>query len=427
MKTDHGSRWVVAAAGLCLQMALGTVYAWSYFQKPVMDAYGWKNVDVMWIFSLAICFLGLAAAVGGMLMVRVGPFRLALAGAFLYGCGYLLAAQALALKSLPLLYVGFGMMGGMGLGLGYVTPVATVAKWFPDKKGFVTGMVIMGFGLGALFMSKVMAPVLMRIFAGDLVQVFRFAGIALLAIGMPSAACMRNPPAGFTASGMTGVPAVPPHERLWVPDHVLGTLCSSRFFRMWLLLFLNTSAGIMFVGLQSPMLQDMLLRSGRPMTGVQLAQAGATLIAVSSIFNGVGRFFWGGLSDHIGRTRTFLLIFSTQAVVFLALIWTPSPWLFSILVCYVLLCYGGGFGTMPSYVGDVFGVRMMPVIYGAILTAWSAAGIVGPPWAAFLTDRFAGAAPVYTYSSGAVLLVLGFLITLTLDDRPLGSRLPAGS
>lgn len=416
MTPHRSTRWGIAVAGTVLQVALGTVYAWSYFQKPVMSAYGWKNVEVMWIFSLAICALGLAAAAGGMLMARLGPATLALSGALLYGSGYLLAAEALSAKSLPLLYIGFGVIGGIGLGLGYVTPVATVVKWFPDKKGFISGMVIMGFGLGALLMSKVIAPSLMAIHDGDLVPVFRCAGGVLLALGLPAAACMRNPPDGFRPPSAGNRP-VPSGETPPTVAHAGHALRSGRFARMWLLLFLNTSAGIMFIGLQSPMLQDLLLRGGSKLHAAALAAIGATLIGVSSLFNGIGRFFWGGISDKIGRTNAFRLIFATQMVIFIALAWTVNPWVFGILVCYVMLCYGGGFGTMPSYVGDVFGTRMMPVVYGVILTAWSAAGIVGPQLAAFLKDRFGEAAPAYTYYCGAALLLAGLLTSLTLDDR----------
>jgi OFA family oxalate/formate antiporter-like MFS transporter len=252
---------------------------------------------------------------------------------------------------------------------------------------------------------------------GDLVRVFRYAGAVLLIVGLPAAACLRNPPDTFAPPAVPGrapaIAAPAPAAEL----HAGRALRSGRFARMWLLLFLNTSAGIMFIGLQSPMLQDLLVRRGTGLDATALAGIGATLIGISSIFNGIGRFLWGGISDKIGRTRAFRLIFATQLAVFVALVWTTNPWLFGILVCYVLLCYGGGFGTMPSYVGDVFGTRMMPLVYGAILTAWSAAGIVGPQLAAFFKDRFSASAPTYTYCCGAALLLAGLLTSLTLDDR----------
>ncbi len=166
------NRWRIAIFGTLLQVCLGTVYAWSFFQKPLVQTYGWSNSQAAWAFSTAICFLGLAAAWGGMNLAKIGPRKLAMAGGVLFGVGYLIASVALNMHSLILLYVGYGIIGGCGLGLGYVTPVATAAKWFPDKKGFVTGMVVMGFGFGALVMSKVIAPILMDMFNNNLVQVF---------------------------------------------------------------------------------------------------------------------------------------------------------------------------------------------------------------------------------------------------------------
>lgn len=411
MGQGGSSRWLVAVMGTLLQVVLGTVYAWSYFQNPIMQAYGWKNVQVMWIFSIAICSLGLAAAVGGLLLGRLGPLRLALAGALLYGGGYLLGGWALSLKSLPLLYLGFGVVGGSGLGLGYVTPVATAAKWFPDKKGFITGMVIMGFGLGALLMSKAIAPALMALCDGNLVHVFWCSGGLLLLIGVPAASFMRNPPSGLSTDAHRAASELPSRACIG------KVLLSGRFARMWLLLFLNTSAGIMFISLQSPMLQDLLRRGGSALDAAALAGIGATLIGVSSLFNGIGRFFWGGISDKIGRTNAFRIIFATQIVIFMALIWTSNPWLFGVLVCYVMLCYGGGFGTMPSYVADTFGAGMMPIAYGSVLTGWSMAGIAGPQLAAFLKDHFGAAAASWTYTCGALLLLTGLVIALTLDDR----------
>ncbi len=410
--------------GTVLQICLGTVYAWSYFQKPVMVEFGWNNTQVMWIFSLAICMLGLAAAWGGINLAKFGPRKLALAGAILYGSGYLLAALAMHVKSLPLFYLSYGLIGGVGLGLGYVTPVATSAKWFPDRKGFITGMVVMGFGLGALVMSKVIAPTLMEMTGKNLTQVFLYTGVILLVLGVAAASFMQNPPAGFVPAGY--VPPASSASSQAADDALTAKDCilSGRFWFIWLFFFSNICAGIMFIGMQSPMLQD-LLKVTAKYTGMDesaakaaLAGAGATLIAISSIFNGVGRFFWGGLSDKIGRVNTFRIILGTQVAVFAVLIIVKSPLLFGVLVCYVLLCYGGGFGTAPSTVLTVFGARLMPVVYGTLLTAWSTAGIVGPQVAARIKDLSPDKAPLYTFSVGAAILLFGLVWTCFVNDAP---------
>ncbi len=415
-------RWLVAIMGTLLQVCLGTVYAWSFFQKPVMAANNWTNSQAAWAFSLAIFFLGVAAAWGGINLPKFGPRKLAMTGGFLFGCGYLIGAYALSIKSIPLLYAGYGVIGGIGLGLGYVTPVATAAKWFPDKKGFITGMVVMGFGFGALVMSKILAPIFMAKFSGNLPQVFSSIGIIMLILTLPAGYFLVNPPAGFVPTGYTPQGTASTQA---TQDAITAKQCifSGKFLMMWVVFFFNIIAGIMFIGFQSPMLQDLLKKSLDPATLTDpkviasLAASGATLIAVSSIFNGVGRFFWGGLSDKIGRVQTFRLILGSQFIVFIALMFVNTPIVFGVLVCYILLCYGGGFGSMPSFVLDVFGPKRMPVVYGTILTAWGCGGIVGPQIVAFLKDNYAAQAAQYTFIIASVLLLLGLFITFGLGNK----------
>ena len=416
------NRWLIACMGTLLQVALGTVYAWSFFQKPVMTACHWSNTQAAGAFSLAIFFLGLAAAWGGINLPRFGPQRLAMTGGALFGVGYLLGAYALARHSVPLFYLGYGMIGGIGLGLGYVTPVATAAKWFPDRKGTVTGMVVMGFGFGALVMSKLLAPALMLWTGGNLVTVFTALGLVMIVVTLPAGYCLVNPPAGYLPEGFVAPAEVMGKDGLTTMTPRDG-LFSWRFLLMWIVFFLNINVGIMFISFQSPLLQDLLKRTmdgalvGQPQVIAGLAASGATLIAISSLFNGIGRFFWGGLSDRIGRAMTFRLILGSQLPVFIALIYVTNPVVFSVLVCYVLLCYGGGFGTMPSFVQEVFGSKLMPVIYGVILTAWGFAGVTGPQIVAFLKDHAPKDAAHFAFAIAAGMLLTGVVITLFLNDR----------
>jgi OFA family oxalate/formate antiporter-like MFS transporter len=414
---SDSKRWWIALSGTCLQVCLGSVYAWSYFQIPLMARYHWSNTQVCWVFSLAICFLGLAAAWGGINLEKYGPRRLASLGGLLFGGGTLIAALALHLESLVLLYLGYGIVGGVGLGLGYVTPVATVAKWFPDKKGFVTGMVVMGFGLGAMVMSKVLAPILMAVTGGNLVFVFSLLGLFFLVAAAGCGAVLCNPPGGFVPAGYSPpVPAVSPGGGEAVANRVV--LVSRRFVVMWGVFFCNIVAGIAVIGFQSPLLQELLKKENSSLSAASLVSAGATLIAVSSLFNGLGRFLWGGLSDRIGRVHVFRLMLATQGLAFLVLSKVETPWLFAVLVCYVLLCYGGGFGAMPAFVLDVFGGKRMPVVYGSILTAWSAAGIVGPQIVAWLKDHYGQQAGPMSFLIGAGFLIFGLALSWTLTDEP---------
>jgi OFA family oxalate/formate antiporter-like MFS transporter len=291
-------------------------------------------------------------------------------------------------------------------------------------------MVVMGFGLGALLMSKVLGETLLAAFMpavadADVAQAYRAAlpkvflasGLALGAVGACAAALLRNPPAGYLPPGY--VP--PPVERgaMAAAPKRSGVACvrSGAFALMWVVLFCNVAAGIMFIAFQAPLLEE-LLAAARPGTGVTaLAAAGALLVGASALCNGLGRLFWGGLSDRIGRANAFRLILATQIVAFALLIHVRDPWVFAALVCYVLLCYGGGFGTAPSLVADAFGSAQMPVVYGALLTAWSAAGLLGPQLAAYFRDHHAQAAAAYAFQSGIAILAVGLLAAFTLSAR----------
>lgn len=432
---SHPNRWLVAIMGTVLQVVLGTIYSWSYFQKPLMTYAGWNNQQVAWILSLAICFLGLSAAVGGVLLPKHGPRKLAVTGALLYALGWAISGFALTTKSLPLLYLGLGVCGGIGLGLGYVTPVATAAKWFPDRKGFITGMVVMGFGLGALVMSKLIGPILLDICAATengvtaiaWPTVFYYMAFVLGIPGVLAAYVLQNPPAGYSPPGWntTAAAAAAGNDETLSPAECIK---SSRFALMWFIFFCNITAGIMFIGFQSPLLQDLFKATDPSMTAAALAAAGGTLIAISSIFNGLGRFFWGGLSDKIGRVQTFRAILASQAVVFLAMTQISNPYLFGALVCYVMLCYGGGFGTAPSFVLTVFGNKVMGVVYGCLLTAWAMAGLVGPQVAAIVKDNLKddpSRAASLIFMIGAGFLMAGVLVSLLLSNKPFQRAVPA--
>jgi OFA family oxalate/formate antiporter-like MFS transporter len=436
-----GNRWLIAAMGTLLQLCLGTVYAWSYFQNPLMTQYDWSNAQVAWVFCIAICFLGIAAAWGGANLARFGPRKLAVTGALLFGIGYLVAAFALLAGSLPFLYLGYGVIGGIGLGLGYVTPVATVAKWFPDRKGLVTGMVVMGFGFGALFMSKVLAPAIVDYVGsreisksapfpiGGYSMVFTYLGIFLLVVSVFAASFLKNPPAGWTPARWT--PPAPKSGAAAIDDTVTAgaALGSARFAMMWLVFFCNIAAGIAIISFQSPLMQDLYRRLDPTLSAATLAAYGATLIAVSSLFNGAGRFFWGAVSDRLGRVQTFRLMLATEVLAFIALIFTTSPLVFGALICWILLCYGGGFGTMPSFVLDVFGPRLMAVVYGVILTAWSAAGIAGPQLFAGIKDRLPlDTAGAWSFFIAACILSLGLATSLLgLSNSPFRRKAPAAA
>ena len=411
-----GRRHVIVVVCTLLQLCLGTVYAWSFFQSLLVSQLGWTYIQTAYAFSITIFSLGIAAAWAGRALPRFGPRKLATLGSAMFAGGYVAAGTALEIESMALFYLGYGCVGGAGIGLGYVTPVATAAKWFPERKGLVTGTVIMGFGLGASVLSKGLAPYLLTLTAGDLAMVFTWLGIIFGCVLIPSSLLLANPPKGPEPSPAAKAIASDARQES-DPGSISASLYSSKFLIMWLVFFFNISAGISVISVQSQLFQD-VWRLGDPLAEPEtLAQYGATLIAVSSLFNGVGRLFWASLSDRFGRTRVFRILLASQMVVFGVLMSERDPWIFAALVCYILLCFGGGFATMPSFVSDVFGSKRMSAIYGTILTAWSAAGIFGPLYMGYLRDQYPDRFIIYCFLVGVLILGMGYVFSYLLNDE----------
>ncbi|MYD63307.1 MAG: OFA family MFS transporter [Gemmatimonadetes bacterium] len=410
-------RSVIALLCTLLQLCFGTVYAWSFFQTLLVRQLGWTFTETAWAFSIAIFSLGTSAAWAGATLPRFGPRKLAVAGSIMFSGGYMIASLALHLDFIPLFYLGYGVIGGAGIGLGYVTPVATAAKWFPDRKGLVTGIVVMGFGVGAFLLSKILAPFLVLRTESDLPLVFLWLGIVFACILLPSSFVLSDPK---TAA----IPAVADDDPMEFEDTVAPYLRSSEFVLMWIVFFCNIAAGISVISFQSELLQEVWGFADPSLEPMTLAEYGATLIAVSSLCNGVGRLFWGLLSDRIGRVGVFRILLASQMIVFGILMTERNPWIFSALVCYVLLCFGGGFATMPSFVLDVFGSKKMSTIYGAILTAWAAAGIFGPLYVGYLKDEYPDRAVIYCFLIGIFMLGLGYVFSYLLNDDHIRLRGP---
>lgn len=402
---NSGKRWFIAVMATLVHLCLGTVYAWSFFQKTVSETFGWSNSETAWAFSLAIFMLGVTASWGGQNLQKFGPRKLALIGAFLYAFGYIISYFALQNESLWLLYFGYGIVGGIGLGLAYVTPVATVSKWFPDKQGLVTGMVVMGFGLGALLMSKLLAPIFLEYFEKDLAKTFLAIGITLLVL-LPFFANFLNLPIEEKSTEISA-------EKLSATKEIL----SPNFIFIWLIFMFNVVAGMIFISFQSPLLQDLLKAENVNIDTATLEKSGATLIAISALFNGLGRFFWGSISDKLGRVTTFRLLLLIEMGVFASLIFIKSPVLFSVGVCLILLNYGGGFGVLPSLIKDFFGTKLMPIVYGAALTAWGVGGILGPQITAYMKDHFSENAGLYAYKVALVLIALGIGLSFFVKNK----------
>lgn len=403
------NRWHIAVMGACIHLLLGTVYAWSFFQNPISETYQWTQRETAWAFSISIFMLGVTAAWAGSKMNEIGVRKLACIGGILYALGYIISYFALAYTSLPLLYLGFGVIGGIGLGMAYVTPVATVASWFPDQQGLATGIVVMGFGLGAFVMSKLLAPFFLQWFDGDLAFSFLGIGIFLLLL-LPLFSLF------LYDNALTKDNNNDEAHRFDIKKYIF----SKNYVLIWLFFSINIIAGMIFIAFQSPLLQDILMDEGQNNISI-LEQKGATLIAVSAICNGIGRFFWGNISDRIGKIQAFRVLFLLELVVFIVLIFSRNSALFFIGVCVILLCYGGGFGILPSLIKEQFGMKMMATMYGITLIGWGIGGIVGPQIIAMLKDQNPDEAGFYSYFLGSILITIALLFSFLVKTKKISN------
>ncbi len=359
------NRWLIAVAAVIMQICLGAVYGWSVFVHPLMDLGHWTLTQVSLTFTLAIAFLGVGTVIGGLWLDRVGPRLVASVAGLLYGAGFLITTWAVNHGSLSWIYWGYGVMSGIGMGMGYICPVATITKWFPDRRGLMTGIAVMGYGAGALVMSPIAAR---RILAVGVAQTFFEFGIAYLIVVVLTAQTYVNPPEGWRPAGWEPRTAV--SRAASTRDYTVSEAMKTwRFWLLWIMLFLSVSAGIMIISQASPMAQQIV--------GIS-AVAASGIVGVISIFNAIGRVFWAWVSDYFGRANTYLTIYVIYAVMFFLLPHATAESAFTIIVAVIGLCYGGGFGVMPSFTADFFGARYMGGIYGWILLAWGAGAIPSP-------------------------------------------------
>jgi MFS family permease len=378
------NRWLVPPAALCIHLCIGEVYAFSVFNLPLTKLVGltkagpgdWSLADVGWIFSVAILFLGLASAFTGAWLDRAGPRKAMTVAAFCFGGGFIVASFGISLHNLPLVFLGYGVLGGCGLGIGYISPVRTLMTWFPDRPGMATGLAIMGFGGGAMIASP-LSVLLMHHFASatdlGVAPTFATLGVVYAVFMLIGAALVRVPAANWRPAGY--VPAAA-QSRLVTNNHVdVGTAVRTpQFYLLWAMLFLNVTAGIGVISQASPMIQEMFHGTVTPLTA-------AGFVGLLSLFNMGGRFVWASTSDVIGRKNTYFAFFLLGLLIYASV---PSIARLGSVAGFVLAygiilsMYGGGFATIPAYLKDLFGTRYVGAIHGRLLTAWSAAGVLGP-------------------------------------------------
>jgi MFS transporter, OFA family, oxalate/formate antiporter len=506
------NRWLIALSAVGIHISIGSVYAWSVFNLPLENAFGWTKGDVAITFSLAIFFLGMSAAVMGRFVERRGPRASGTVAAALWGTGLLVASLGVKLGVIQVLWLGYGILGGMGLGIGYITPVSTLVKWFPDRRGLATGLAIMGFGFGAAIGGPVYNYIISRVAAGQLglsdstyrhgvanynaakhilkdmhlhdsstaaielpeflsmvrdgrskevlaslpekhardaagplaalqsgqadpglapfwasagtapfrsaiaagiSAAFFFAGIAYLVIMLAAARYIERPPPGWLPERMKA--DVDAGKRKVIPDLTQLTANAAvrraPFYGLWVMMFINISCGIGIIYTASPLAQESI--------GLTPTQA-AGVVGLMSIFNGLGRLGWASLSDYLGRPSTYTAFFIIQIVAFWVLPDITSVILFQIVLYLILTCYGGGFATLPAYIGDLFGTKELGAIHGYVLSAWGLAGITGPQLVARLYEATGSYEAVLHVFS--VVFVVALVVSIMMTIHVINAR-----
>jgi MFS transporter, OFA family, oxalate/formate antiporter len=425
------NRWLIAASAVGVHISIGSVYAYSAWKMPLENTFGWKATQTTFAFSIAIFFLGFSAAFLGRVIEKKGPRFGGLLSAVFFSLGLFGSGLACHMENLWLFYLSYGVIGGIGLGLGYISPVSTLVKWFPDRRGLATGLAIMGFGFGGLvctlmidaFVPKtaeIVVPVdatyldyrqpeqfaviaegvdthkVVLYDAKHITNAFYFLGIIYFCIMVPSALYIAPPPKGYDEhfAKTTGKKIQAVHRELTAAQ----ALRTPGFYGLWLMLFMNVSCGIAVISTAKKM--------GYEMVHLPVEMASIMVMGIS-LFNGLGRLIWASFSDKLGRANTYIAFFLIQIIAFPLLAnLSAYPIAFMAVTFLILSCYGGGFSCIPAYISDLFGLKEMPTIHGLILTAWSLAGIAGPMLNAYVYQK--------THSYQGSLYIFGGVFVLAL-------------
>ncbi|MBH0173307.1 OFA family MFS transporter [Fictibacillus sp. 23RED33] len=400
------NRWLIAAAAVGIHISIGSVYSWSVFTNPLREKHNWGLSEISLTFSIAILFLGLSAAFMGHFVERHGPRKSGIIASVCFGAGLLGSGFSDQINSIYLLYFFYGALGGIGLGIGYITPVSSLVKWFPDRRGLATGLAIMGFG----FASLIASPVIARLISGiGISNTFYLLGAVYFTIMFLSSLYLTPPPKDWQPQGMNENSKKEESNSKDLAQLTANEAVKTiRFWALWGMLFINVTCGIAIISVASPMAQDIANLS---------AASAATMVGIMGLFNGFGRIGWASISDYIGRPNVYTTFFLIQTVAFVLLPNVTNAFLFQLLLYLILTCYGGGFASIPAYIGDLFGTKQLGAIHGYILTAWAAAGLVGPlvvSWIRESTNSYSLTLYIFT---GAFVVALAISLLIRINIR----------
>ncbi len=407
------NRWLIALSAIAIHLSIGAAYAYSVYINPIRDLLGWSVTGITLSFTIMMALAGFAAAFFGSFVEKHGPRKSALLAATLFGLGQAGAGIAVAINSLPLFLLTYGVASGLGMGIGYISPVSTLIKWFPDRRGLATGMAVLGFGTGALITAPIAVSLMGLI---GITATFYILGFSYFIIMVLGASYIAPPPKDWMPEGMKQ--AIESGKKVMKKDLAQLTakeaIKTRRFWMLWSMMLINVTAGIMMISVASPMAQEV----------VGLTAAGAaTMVGLMGIFNGGGRLGWAAISDYIGRPTVFITFFVLQLIAFLTLPNIANVIVFQALVFIVVSCYGGGFSNLPAFIGDLFGTKQLGAIHGYLLTTWSLGGILGPLLVSMIRERAASYIPVFYVFTGLILIAAVISILLQLEIK----RIEAGN
>jgi OFA family oxalate/formate antiporter-like MFS transporter len=401
------NRWLIALSAICIHLSIGAAYAYSVYTIPLVNSLGWEASSVTIAFTVMMVLGGASAAVFGRFVERSGPRKSAIIAALLFGLGQAGSGFAVAIDSLTLFILTYGLLSGIGLGIGYIAPVSTLVKWFPDRRGLATGMAVLGFGTGALITAPLAAGMMETL---GISTTFYILGTSYFVLMLLGALYIAPPPKGWLPSGMTQSNTSGREKGISDLSSLTAkeAVKTKHFWMLWTIMIINTSAGIMMISVASPMAQTI---------GGLSAAAAAVMVGLMGIFNGAGRIGWAAASDYLSRPVVFIIFFIIQLIAFLTLPIISSAFVFQALIFLVVSCYGGGFSNLPAFIADLFGTKELGAIHGYLLTTWSLGGLIGPTLVSQIYTRTGSYIPVFYVFICLIIVALVIAVLLKADVR----------